>query len=99
MERDQGKKEFEKIEEIASLDGKVALEVGCGDGLVSAFLASKVKNLVAIDPDKEALEKAKENIQGVDFRLGSGEKLEFEDESFDLVLFTLSLITKTVKRL
>ena len=47
--------------------------------------------MVAIDPDEEAIKKAKENISGVDFKAGSGEALDLPDSFFDVVIFTLSL--------
>ena len=59
MERDKEKKECKKIEEIASLSGKDVLEIGCGDGKITAFLVNKARNLTAIDPDEKALEKAR----------------------------------------
>lgn len=98
MKRDRKKKEFEKIEEFAILKGKEALEIGCGKGEISEFLISKVKNLTAIDPDKKALEKAKATISNVNFRIGSGEKLEFENNSFDLIFFTFSLHHQNSKK-
>ncbi len=42
-----------------------------------------------LDPEK--VKEARETISGVDFRIGSGENLEFADGCFDLVIFTFSL--------
>lgn len=47
--------------------------------------------LVAIDPDENAIQNARINIPGVDFSVGSGEKLTFADSLFDGVIFTFSL--------
>ena len=67
------------------------LSVGCGDGRLSALLEDKVGSLTAIDPDKTVITLAKKNIARVDFKVGSGEKLEFADRSFDIILFSYSL--------
>ncbi len=67
------------------------LEIGCGDGRLSSLLANKVKRLTAIDPDKAMIDLARRKISGVDFRVGYGEKLEFNDNSYDIVLFSYSL--------
>jgi len=67
------------------------LEIGCGDGRLSSLLADKVKRLTAIDPDQAMINRACTEISAVDFRVGDGEKLEFNDRSFDITLFSYSL--------
>ena len=67
------------------------LEVGCGSGRMTSLLAERSAKLVAIDPYEASIANARRNIKGVDFRVGPGETMEFEDESFDLVVFTMSL--------
>jgi ubiquinone/menaquinone biosynthesis C-methylase UbiE len=67
------------------------LEIGCGDGRLTSGLAKNSWSLIAIDPDGESLARARKRVPTVDFRTGSGENLEFPDNSFNLVLFTLSL--------
>jgi len=80
-----------KIEEFVELSGRQMLEIGCGDGRLSSLLANKVKSLTAINPDQAMIELAGKEISGVDFRVGCGEKLEFSDKSYDIVLFSYSL--------
>jgi len=80
-----------KIEEFVELGGREMLEIGCGDGRLSSLLSNKVKSLTAIDPDKAMINLACKEISGVDFRVGYGEKLEFKDKSYDIVLFSYSL--------
>lgn len=70
---------------------KNVLEIGCGSGRISLLLSHYFPGLIAIDPDEEAIEQARRNGPAVDFRPGSGEKLDFPDSSFDLVIFSLSL--------
>ncbi|MBW2650175.1 MAG: class I SAM-dependent methyltransferase [Deltaproteobacteria bacterium] len=91
MELDKEKIEIGTIERFANLKGSRVLEVGCGDGRLTVLLAGKSGELVAIDPDDACIAEARRNIRGVDFRIGSGEAMEFEDESFDLIIFTMSL--------
>jgi ubiquinone/menaquinone biosynthesis C-methylase UbiE len=67
------------------------LEIGCGDGSLSVQLAGQAERYVAIDPDAEAIGKARSLASSVDFRTGTGEALAFADASFDAVLFILSL--------
>jgi len=80
-----------KIEEFIDLNGKRLLEIGCGDGRLTALLAGKAKAITAIDPDDSSLETARRKINGVNFLIGSGEKLDFADDTFDIVLFGYSL--------
>ena len=91
MELDKEKVEIGMIERLADLEGNRVLEVGCGDGRLTGLLAGKSGELVAIDPDDASIAEAKRNISGVDLKIGSGEEMGFEDESFDLVIFTMSL--------
>jgi SAM-dependent methyltransferase len=79
------------IEGFVELDNKDMLEIGCGSGRISSLLATKVKSLTAIDPDDGQIALAGQSVDGVDFRVGTGENLNFNDESFDIVMFTYSL--------
>jgi ubiquinone/menaquinone biosynthesis C-methylase UbiE len=83
--------DLSKIKEFIQMDGKAMLEVGCGDGRLSSQLAHEVLALTAIDPDTALIDRARKNIDGVDFQVGSGEQLKFDDQSFDVVLFGYSL--------
>lgn len=67
------------------------LEVGCGDGRITSGLKGKFKKLVAIDPDLQSIKHARQKYPQIDFSVGNGESLQFEDDSFDIVLFSLSL--------
>ena len=80
-----------KIEEFVELNGKTLLEIGCGDGRLTALLTGKSEAITAIDPDNSRIETARSNIDGVNFLVGSGEELDFAGETFDIVLFSYSL--------
>jgi ubiquinone/menaquinone biosynthesis C-methylase UbiE len=91
MKEDSAQKISDIIFDNSELKNCKTLEIGCGSGRISAILSSKANRLVAIDPDEKAINKAAENVSGVDFRVGSGEALDFPDSFFDVVIFTLSL--------
>ena len=91
MRENSSQKIFEKIMQYAEITDKEILEVGCGDGRITALLAGRPKALVAIDPDENVIQRAKSEIREVDFHVGSGEKTLFPDNVFDVVVFTLSL--------
>jgi ubiquinone/menaquinone biosynthesis C-methylase UbiE len=91
MEQDRDCVTISKILQFADLRDQEVLEIGCGDGRITSQLVGKAKRLVAIDPDAANIAEVKENMEGVGLRIGSGECLEFPNESFDVILFTLSL--------
>ncbi|WP_136809888.1 class I SAM-dependent methyltransferase [Desulfosediminicola flagellatus] len=91
MINDKGHLTVEKIVNFANLESQAVLEIGCGDGRITQGLIGKSESLIAIDPNPNAIATAKKRIPNADFRIGSGETLEFNDASFDMVLFTLSL--------
>jgi SAM-dependent methyltransferase len=91
MKTDSDQRIAEKIFQFVDLKGKRVLEVGCGNGRISSLLASKADQLIAIDPDKLKIEEAKARGVGVEFYVGSGENLDFPDNVFDVIIFTLSL--------
>ena len=86
------------IDRFTDLRGKEVLEIGCGDGSITGFLSGRPKRLVAIDPDARSVAEACARISGADFRVGSGESLDFFDQTFDLVFFTRSLHHQKVRR-
>lgn len=87
------KEEFlDSVERVIPLNGLSILEIGCGDGSRSVAIASRCKSLTSIEPDESKLKQAlARKISNATFKIGSGEKLSFDDESFDAAIFTLSL--------
>jgi SAM-dependent methyltransferase len=74
-----------------SLDGRgqKLLEVGCGIGVDSIQLANRGFQVTAVDLTENALQVARQfashrQVQ-IDFRLGNAERLDFPDETFDVV--------------
>ncbi|MCE7734379.1 MAG: class I SAM-dependent methyltransferase [Candidatus Heimdallarchaeota archaeon] len=76
--------------------GKHVLEIGCGDGRMSFQVAQHTESLIGIDPDHEEIKLAQENMENLNvvsatFHVGSLEEMNFDDNEFDIVLFSLSL--------
>ena len=82
---------MEMIRQVVDLRGRDILEVGCGEGRITALMSKLPRRLIAIDPDVTSLGKARGKLPQVDFRIGSGERLDFPGDSFDLVIFARSL--------
>jgi SAM-dependent methyltransferase len=72
------------------LEGRDAIELGCGTGYVSAWLARRGARPVGIDNSEVQLASARAFQQefGVDFPLlhGDAEQVPFPDESFDIAI-------------
>lgn len=74
----------------ADLTGKRAIEIGCGAGYVSAWLARRGASVVGIDPTPGQLATANRLAErynlGIEFIEGFGESLPFPDASFDFAI-------------
>lgn len=81
-------------EVLASARARV-LEIGFGTGLNAAHYPREVERVVALDtnPGVERLARKRIDMASVpiEFQLGSGERLPFEDGTFDTVVTTLVL--------
>ena len=56
--------ELKKIDQFSRLSGKRILEVGCGDGRLSPFLARKAGMVIAVDTDAARIKAAKAAVPG-----------------------------------
>jgi ubiquinone/menaquinone biosynthesis C-methylase UbiE len=83
--------EIEALETLGAFDDSPLLEVGCGDGRLTARMVGRVRHLVAVDPSEPDLRMAAAGVHGVLFLKASGEQLPFAADRFETVLFTLSL--------
>jgi len=68
------------------------LDIGCGEGRFVRMLKERGWKAVGIDPVERFIAEAKMHDPDGDYRIGLGEDLAFEDESFDLTVSYLSLI-------
>jgi len=74
--------------------GLVIGDLGCGTGVVSAWLSLFCDRIIAVDASKEMLEAARENVaghKGIQLRHGSLEKLPISDAELDVALMILVL--------
>jgi 2-polyprenyl-6-hydroxyphenyl methylase / 3-demethylubiquinone-9 3-methyltransferase len=69
--------------------GKTALEVGCGGGILCEEIARLGFEVTGIDPSEHSLRIAASHAQAVGLRInyeqGAGEAIPYRDDSFDIV--------------
>lgn len=83
-------------EQVVPLASGKVFEIGCGGGINQQFYdPAKVTAFSGMDPSEKGLdyahEAAAEKGWQADIRLGYGEAIPFEDESFDCVVCTYTL--------
>lgn len=69
-------------------EDSIVLDVGCGNGEELKICSKIAKKVVGVDNDQKAIKIAKENIKGLDnveLFLEEGEKMHFEDNTFDVI--------------
>lgn len=85
----------ETAESLLDFDGARALDVGCGAGPFTLFIARHCASVAGVDPNEariaEARAAAAEAGLTIDFRVGVAENLPFDDAAFDIVAFSNSL--------
>lgn len=84
------------LRRLGDFGGRRVLELGCGDGRLTLGIAREAASVLAFDPDAEAVERARQSLpfelaDRVAYRVASGEEIELEPVSFDLVVFSWSL--------
>jgi SAM-dependent methyltransferase len=70
-----------------------ALDVGCGEGRLCRFLHAIGVDAIGLDPAPSLIEHAAKMDPGGDYRIGSAEEMPFDNESFDLVVSCMSLMS------
>ena len=81
-------------EALANLHFKSILELGCGTGKNTSFLAQIGENIFAVDFSQGMIEKAKEIVQVENVRFSMmdiTQKWNFENQAFDLIACNLVL--------
>lgn len=75
---------------IAYTRDKVVLDMACGSGYGSNYIAQKgAQRVVGADKEQEAVEEAKKRYQqtsNVEYRTMDAERIDFPNESFDMVV-------------
>jgi SAM-dependent methyltransferase len=74
--------------DLTSID---ALDVGCGIGLTDSHLQGRLRSLTGVDISPGVLERAREASPWARYVLYDGERLPFEEGSFDLT-FTVCVV-------
>ena len=66
------------VELLAPQAGERILDLGCGDGVLTAKLQALGCNVIGIDPSEDFVQAAL--LQGIDARLGDARQLNFQNE-------------------
>jgi len=72
------------------LRGAHVLDLACGAGRTTCFLYQMGAHVVGVDISQNLIAAARKNFPGIDFRVGDATALEFDDDSFDLVLVSFN---------
>lgn len=84
------------IRELADFRGARVLEIGSGEGRLTAGFAAEAASVLAIDPKREAIAEAERTLaeelrERVTFLTAAAEEVNVPPASFDIVLFSWSL--------
>ncbi|MEY3901140.1 MAG: hypothetical protein RL189_446 [Pseudomonadota bacterium] len=75
---------------LCDWNGKRVLDLGCGGGFVSEFLAARGATVVGVDPSAPLLNVARGHSSGrglnIDYKVGTGEAIPAADGAFDVVV-------------
>lgn len=85
----KGKRIIKIIEDsIGDLSNKKCLDLGCSSGVITDLFSKKFKSVVGIDNDAHAIDLAKKayKSKNLSFITMKGEKLDFPNETFDVVI-------------
>ncbi len=88
-----GEQYFDIVDESMLTGDSVVLDLGCGTGRWSKFIAPKVKFIEAVDPSNSVLTASKllETCRNVRVTQAAADNLPFGDESFDFI-FSLGVL-------
>ena|SRR5262249_3549905 len=93
---DPERREVRALERVARWRGRLAIELGCGDGRLTLRLAGLGARVLAIDPDRERIRAARRGLperfaERIRYRVGRAGRLGALDQSFDLAVFSWAL--------
>ncbi|PXX55555.1 3-demethylubiquinone-9 3-methyltransferase [Nocardia tenerifensis] len=74
---------------IDTWKGKKVLDVGCGGGFTTEYLAARGASVSGVDPAPRLIDAARAHAEQqklwIDYQVGSGERLPHPDAAFDIV--------------
>ncbi len=84
---------FETIDTLVALGSAHVLEIGAGNGKRTVEIAKRCVHVEAVEPDAAMVAMAREtNAQpNITYTMASADVLPFEDDLFEVTIFTLSL--------
>lgn len=96
MQKDPENKEGKVLHQFADFSGKRILEVGCGEGRLTWKYAKHAKQVIAFDPDHDALRIARADSpidlhEQAYFANANAIHIPFSKETFDIAILAWSL--------
>lgn len=85
-----GEKTIFQSQTFGSLNNKRVLDIGCGGGRTTYFLHQAGANVIGIDISPGLVDFASKRFPDIEFRLGDATTLDFDDNTFDVVLFSFN---------
>ena len=84
------------LRRLQDFTGARVIEVGCGDGRLTAGIAERAASVLAFDPDEAAISRASaalpDRLAGrVTYRAASAIDVELAPASFDIAVFSWTL--------
>jgi ubiquinone/menaquinone biosynthesis C-methylase UbiE len=94
--RDREGTETAAIAAVVNLNEKRVVEVGCGTGRLTAFLAARAERVYAFDPDADSVAEARDSLardlrDRVQFAVHDAQALDLPRHRFDLAVCGWSL--------
>jgi ubiquinone/menaquinone biosynthesis C-methylase UbiE len=71
--------------------GRRVLEIGCGDGRLTSQYVHDAASVIAIDPNRDAINRLAVRLPNVDARVAALDEFELPSDSVDVALFAWSL--------
>lgn len=84
------------LHRLQDFNGARVVEVGCGDGRLTAGIADRAASVLAFDPDETAVARARATLPHalagrVTYRVASAIDIEIPQVSFDIAVFSWTL--------